>query len=175
MTRRFDRTDGAEMLADDRVETRIVDLRELVTLDTDPDRQASLRRILVEEVDKLAKNRERLENCDRLAASAGTPDTRGRRRPPTRLNGPGSSRHTRKYQRTLDLMEAIQQLFENFHRRLLTKYPYSVKLRDKTVAVCATFAEARRRAQRFAVANPEAVVTVIDASKGRTRTWHPKR
>ena len=69
-------------------------------------------------------------------------------------------------------MALTQQLFENFHRRLLTTYPYSVKLQDRTVGVCATLDEARRRARHFANANPQAVITVVDARRNQSETVH---
>jgi hypothetical protein len=79
-----------------------------------------------------------------------------------------SASELRDYRRSLELMETIQQLFENFHHHVRTIYPYSVKLHDQIVGICATLEEARRRAQQFADANPEVFVTVVDARQARS-------
>jgi hypothetical protein len=154
------RSGGANILADVGAKARIIDLRELITLDADPERQASLRRLLVEEENKLASNREQLENAAQRVSEGKKRLERIKRTGAESGNPDGAAA----------LMELTQQLFENFHRRLLTKYPYSVKLQNKTVGVCATLEEARRRARNFANANPQAVITVVDARQDRSET-----
>jgi hypothetical protein len=152
--------DKSEMAGDATLaKTLIFDLRKLTSLDSDPDKQAILRKLLVEEADKLASNREQLENHTRLAAKAGA-QIRESREHLERLDGFKSPGDTRDCQRSVDVMEIIQQLVENFRRQLLTMYPYSVTLRNEIVSVCGTLDEARRRAQQFANINPGAVVTV---------------
>lgn len=140
--------------------TRIIDLRELVALDGDPGRQASLRKLLIEEEDKLAINRERLEGSARVVA-----DGKARIE---RLKGIKSSNTNLNDHGLQQVMELTQRLFENFHRRLLTEYPYQINIQDRTVGVCATLDEARRRAEQFADANPGAIVTIVDA-------WRPAK
>jgi hypothetical protein len=150
--------------------TLVIDFRQLLRLDPDPQKQACLRSILIEELDKLANNGERLETASGLTRKGKGLIAKGR----AHLEGQNHSNavsSNRDYHRSLELMETIQQLFENFHRRLQTIYPYSVTLRDEVVGVCATLDEARQRAQRFADANPEAVVTVADAEQGRSELF----
>jgi hypothetical protein len=162
MTRPFDRA-GEPVDAEGK--TQVIDLRDLVTLDVDPERQASLRKLLVEEEDRLARDRERLEKTARLVREGKERLERLDRinathRPP---GGPGLA----------GVMALTQQLFENFHRRLLKEYPYAVKLQGQTVGVCVTLEEARLRAQHFADANPQAIVTVVDGKRDRTEAVHP--
>jgi hypothetical protein len=152
-------------------EALVIDFRKLIALDRDPEKQAALRRILIEEEDKLARNRKQLENIERLARR-GRELLRESKATRERAKETRSASELRDYRRSLELMETIQQLFENFHHHLRTIYPYSVKLHDKIVGICATLEEARRRAQRFADANPEVFVTVVDARQGRSETFY---
>jgi hypothetical protein len=154
------RSGGANILADVGGKARIIDLRELITLDADPQRQSSLRKLLVEEENKLASNREQLENAARLV--------RDGKDQLERVSKSGLAENNSHDRAAVEVMALIQQLYENFHRSLLTKYPYSVKLQDRTVGVCATLDEARQRARHFANANPQAVNTVVDAQQDRS-------
>jgi hypothetical protein len=161
---------GAESAADvASAKILVVNFRRLLSLDTDSEKQATLRKLLVEEEDKLAKNREQLEKAARLTRKGADQVREGRERL-EQLNAIKSKhdikRDTPDYRRSVDLMETIQQLFENFHRRLLNIYPYSVQLRDEIVGVCSTRDEASRRARQFARANPGRVVTIFDRSNG---------
>jgi hypothetical protein len=152
-------------------EAPVIDFRKLIALDTDPEKQANLRRILIEEEDKLAKNRKQLEITERLVRK-GKDLVRESKARSERAKGIKSANGLRDYRRSVELMETIQRLFENFHHQLRTVYPYCVKLHDEIVGVCATLDEARRRAQQFADANPEYFVTVVDARQGRSETFY---
>jgi flagellar biosynthesis GTPase FlhF len=153
--------------------TLVVDFRKLLSLDADPEKQATLRKLLVEEENKLARSREQVENSERLASKCAEQIRQGKARL-ERLSGTRSTLDTSKFQRSVNLMETMQELFDNFQRRLLNKYPYTVELQDTTVGVCSTLEEARRRAQQFADANPGRVVTIIDRSNGDTRVVGPE-
>ncbi len=104
---------GAEKPDDAGGETRIIDIRELYNLDEDPEKQAELRKLLIEEEDRLAKNRERLEHSARLVCE-------GQERI-ARLKSIKSTHNC--FSEQLRVMETIQQLYDNFHQRLLTEYP----------------------------------------------------
>lgn len=144
-------------------EALIVDLRKLLT-EADPDKQSRLRQILIEEEDKLSKDREQLEKSARWVRD-------GKKRV-ERLKTIMSTRKNSADRSLLSVMELTQTLFENFNRRLLNEYPYSVKLHNEVVGVCETLEDARRRAQQFADGNPEVFVTVVDARRGRTETFY---
>lgn len=153
--------------------TLAIDLRKLIDLDSDPQKQAILRKLLVEEADKLASNREWLEKRAAPAAEAGQQMHEGKASIEG-LNGINSPGDTCDCARAMDLKGIMQQLFENFYGRLMTVFPYSVKLRDEIVGVCGTLDEARRRAQQFAEVNPEAVVTITTGPQGRGETFDPE-
>ena len=138
--------------------TLIIDFRKLLSLETDSDKQVMLRRLLVEEADKLSRKQAELNS----ALRAPQHEARFERVEITK------SPHKSDDRGLLGVMEVVQALLENFHRRLLNEYPDSVKLQETIVGVCATLDEARQRAQQFADANPEAVVTVVDAEQGRS-------
>ena len=165
MTRHFS---GAEAAGDGML---VIDFGKLIRLDSDPTKQAFLRRMLIEEEDKLAANREQLEKRIRLAAKAREQIGDGRVRL-GRLNGIKSPGNALDYRRSVELMETMQQLFENFQSRLRSIYPYSVKIQDEVVGVCTTLEEARRRAEQFAEANSDVVITVLDERHGRSETFH---
>jgi hypothetical protein len=150
-------------------ESLIIDFRAVLNLDPDPDKQAILRRLLIEEVDRLAENREQLERQARLVRK-GEELVRQGRKHLERQNGTES----RDFQRSVELMDTIQRLFENFHQRVLDRFPYSVKLQDRIVGVCVTLEEARSRAQQFADANPQAHVALVDTKQARTETVRPQ-
>jgi hypothetical protein len=154
--------------------TLIIDLRELFRLDSDPEKQEVLRRLLIEELDKLARKREQQEELESLILR-GREQVRngGDRYEQQEQSNPASD--NRDDRRTLELMETIKQLLENFQTRVLSMYPYAVKLRNTVVGVCATLDEAERLAKQSASANPdEAVVTVFDARQDRSETFHPE-
>jgi hypothetical protein len=144
--------------------TLVIDLRKLTALDPDRDKQAKLRRFLIEEEDKLASNREELENSARRVREGKQRIERLRKI---------KAAHDNLDDHGLARVKALtQRLMENFHRRLHEEYPFSVKLQETIVGVCATLEEARRRAQEFARANSEAVVTIVDARHGRSEIFH---
>ncbi len=120
--------------------TLIIDFRKLLSLETDFETQVALRRVLVEEADKLSRKQAELNS----ALSTRQHEARFERVEITK------STHKNDDRGLLGLMEVTQALLENCHRRLLNEYPYSVKLRETIVGVCATLVEARQRAQQFA-------------------------
>jgi hypothetical protein len=89
MTRQFSKAEPATDVAS--AKTLVFDLRKLIARDIDLDKQATLRSLLIEEMDKLAENREQL-----------------------RLSGTES----RDFQHSAELIKLIQQLIENFHQRV---------------------------------------------------------
>jgi hypothetical protein len=119
---------------------------------------------LIEEADKLAKNREQFKKSER-SIEKGREQIRSGRERERRLNEIAPPRDNRDDDRTLELMESVQQLFVNFHNRMLSVYPYVVKLQGGIVGVCATLDEAKRRAEQFAKANPPAVISAVDAAE----------
>jgi hypothetical protein len=143
----------------------VVDFRKLIQLDPDPEKQATLRGLLIEEADKLAKNREQLKKSERSIGKGREQIRRGRERVERRPNEIAPQRDNRDDDRTLELMESVQQLVVNFHTGMLSVYPYVVKLQDRIVGVCATLDEAGRRAEQFAKANPPAVISAVDVAE----------
>ncbi len=165
MTRHFSKSDLTSDPAS--AKTLVVDFRKLSALEADPDRQAVLRGLLIEEEDQLAKNREWLQNSERLIRQ-GRKRIGAAKERLERLDGPNSGGDNR----ALELMETIQQLYENFCSRVLNEFPYIIKLHDDTVGVCRSIEEARERAQQFADANPEFFVTLVDTPHGRNETFY---
>jgi hypothetical protein len=152
-------------------EAPAIDFRKLIALDHDPKKQDALRRILIAEEDKLARKRKQLEDIERLSRK-GRELVRTSKARHEAANGTRSADGLRDYRVSVELMETIQQLFESFHHHVRTIYPYSVKLHDEIVGICATLEEARRRAQEFADANPDVFVTVVDARQGQSETFY---
>jgi hypothetical protein len=143
----------------------VIDFRNLIQFDSDLEKQATLHRLLIEEIDKLAKNREQHEESECLIEKGRERIGNGRDRVERQNKISPAGRDNRDEHRTLELMESMRQLFVNFHNRLQRVYPYAVELQGRVVGVCATLDEAKRRAEQFANANPQAVISVVDAAQ----------
>jgi hypothetical protein len=142
--------------------TLIIDLAKLLSLETDSHRQLGIRKLLVEEIDRIARQvslensaarvreaRMRLERVKTLGSAHQNPEGRGA---------------------LPDAMELSRSLFENFHRRLLKEFPHSIKLHAAVRAVCVSLRQDRRRVPRFVRGNHE-----VDATQSRIEPVNPKR
>jgi hypothetical protein len=124
----------------------------------------TLQKLLVAEQDKLARNREQLELADRWVCD-GKARIRELRRSLASSNC-ADWQHSRRLA-LIATMEETQALLEDFRRKLRDElYPFCIMLQHTMVGVTAALDEARLRAQAFAKANPELVVTIIDRANG---------
>jgi hypothetical protein len=116
--------------------TLAIDFGKLLSLEAGFDTQVTLRRLLVEEMDKLTQRAVELENPARRVRECKA-----------RLE---RIKMIKSVQKNVDdrglqgVAELTQILLENFHRRLLDDFPDSVKLQDAIVAVCVSLRGVRR-------------------------------
>ncbi len=135
------------------------------------DQQKTLQKLLVEEENLLARNREQLELADRRVLD-GKERIRKLKQSMTEWKADDRARNV--HLSLVATMETTQQLLEEFHRRLRDElYPYCIMLQNAMVGVCISLDEARQRAQAFADANPKRVVTVIDRANGESHVVLP--
>jgi hypothetical protein len=118
--------------------TLIIDFKKLLSLEADPSKQATLRTLLVDELDKLTKQRAALNDAEHRVREGRVrlERTKTIKTAPKRLDDHG----------LVGAMEMTQSLLENFHRRLLKDLPDSNKLQDAIVGAFMILREARRRA-----------------------------
>jgi hypothetical protein len=137
----------------------------------EPETQRTLQKLLVEEQNKLGRNREQLELAERRVHEG-----RERIRKLNRAvaySGFGDDAQHRL--RMIATMKEIQSLFESYHREFRDElFPFCVLLRHMPVTTCRTFDEARRHAQQFANANRDLEVLIIDRSNGDSHVVGPE-
>ena len=144
----------------------------LMTLDLKPEKQQMLRRLLVEEQSKSARNREQLELAERRIRQC-----KDRIKQLTKAGAEltGDDGRTRRDLTVIAALQAVQVEFETFQRALRDELePFVVMLRTTAVAIFGTFDEAKASAQRFATANPGVVVMIIDRSNGDSHVVRPE-
>jgi hypothetical protein len=119
-------------------QTLIIDLRELLSLELDPGNRLAIRRLLVEEMERLANQRIALADAERCVREGRARIERAKttKRAYKNLNEHG----------LVNAMEVTQSLLENFHNRLLKDFPESNELHNAIVAVCVSIQKARQRA-----------------------------
>ena len=136
------------------------------------DQRTTLQKLLVEEENLLGRNREQLELADRRVHEG---KQRIRKLKQTVANWHADERAREPNLSLVTAMEKTQELLEDFHRTLRNElYPYCIMLQTSVVGVSVNFEEARRRAQQFADANPQGVVTIIDRSNGDSHVVKPQ-
>jgi hypothetical protein len=136
----------------------------LMKPDVEPDKQLTLQRLLVEEQGKAPRNREQLELADRRIRLCKD-HVRKLKNGSAELNADDPS--SRRDMTVIATLQAVQGELETFYRALRDELePYVGMLRNTAVAIFRTFDEARASAQRFANANPELEVMIIDRSTG---------
>jgi hypothetical protein len=137
----------------------------------EPETQRTLQQLLVEEQNKLGRNREQLELAERRVHEG-----RERIRKLSKAvahSGFGDDAQHRL--RAIATMKEIQRLFESYHRQLRDELlPFCVLLRQMPVTACRTFDEAQRQAQQFANANRDLVVLIVDRSNGDSHVVDPE-
>ena len=151
----------ADFIANENID-RFLDMLRRPHLTTE--KRTTLQALLVQEQDKLTRNREHLELSDRrvhegkervrtlrVIVATRTSDDPNRQRDET----------------LLATMETTQSLLEQYNRRLHDEiFPYCIMLHTTMVGTCAAFDEAKQRAQQLANANAKHVVTIVDRSNG---------
>ena len=134
--------------------TLIIDLARLLSLETDSHRQLGIRRLLVEEIDRITRKVSLENSAPRVREARARLETVKTLRS-THQNSEGRGAQP-------DAMRLSRRLFENFHRRLLQDFPDSIKLHDAVRAVCVSLRQDRRRVPQFVRGNPE-----VDATQRR--------
>jgi hypothetical protein len=133
----------------------------------------TLQRLLVEEEDKLARNRQQLERVERWIQEGSERIAR------LRVSAAALSSIDQSQRRELSALstiEATQRLLEDYHHQLRDEiFPYCIMLQSTMVGSCVSFDEAQRRAQQFANVNPMRVVMIVDRSSGDSHLVSPER
>ena len=134
----------------------------------EPETQKTLQKLLVEEENKLARNREQLELAERRVHE-------GRERIRKMKSLLPRSRFALRDLGVIETMEEVQELLESFHRQLRDEiFPFRVMLGPTVVSTCCTIDEARVRGQHFANANRGVDVMILDRANGDSHVIKPE-
>lgn len=138
----------------------------------EPEALMLLQKLLVEQQNKLGRNREQLELAEERV-QAGSERI-------SKLKFALATWNADKRPRNRDLsvvatMERTQRLLEDFRNKLRDElFPYCVMVQNNVMGIVSNIDEARRHAQEFANCNPDLVVTLIDRSNGDSNVVSPE-